>query len=80
MDDNQKLVARLEQFLSGKIGYHILRASLKRCASDLSEFVKEKEEFSNEQLYAAVSFCAHIRDQLEVLNKELGSRLEKHKK
>ena len=48
MKENQNLVARLEQYLSGKIGYHILRASLQRCSADLNEFVKEKREFSDE--------------------------------
>ncbi len=76
MKENQNLVAKLEQYLSGKIGYHILRASLQRCSADLNEFVKEKREFSTEQLFGVVSFCDHIKNQLEILRKELASRLE----
>ena len=76
MKENQNLVARLERYLSGKIGYHILRASLQRCSADLNEFVKEKREFSTEQLFGIVAFCDHIKNQLGVLNQELTSRLE----
>ena len=76
MKENQNLVARLEQYLSGKIGYHILRTSLQRCSSDLNEFVKEKREFSDEQLFGIVAFSDHIKNQLGVLNQELASRLE----
>ena len=79
MKENQNLVARLEQYLSGKIGYHILRASLQRCSSDLNEFVKEKREFSDEQLFGIVAFSDHIKNQLEVLKKELASRVEDQK-
>ena len=75
MKEKENLVERLEQYLSGKIGYHILRASLQRCASDLNEFVKEKHEFSCEQLFGIVAFSDHIKNQLEILNKELASRL-----
>ena len=79
MKENQNLVARLEQYLSGKIGYHILRASLQRCSADLNEFVKEKREFSDEQLFGIVAFSDHIKNQLEVLKKELASRVEDQK-
>ena len=79
MKENQNLVARLEQYLSGKIGYHILRTSLQRCSSDLNEFVKEKREFSDEQLFGIVAFSDHIKNQLEVLKKELASRVEDQK-
>ncbi len=79
MKENQNLVARLEQYLSGKIGYHILRASLQRCSADLNEFVKEKREFSDEQLFGIVAFSDHIKNQLEILKKELASRVEDQK-
>ena len=76
MKENQNLVVRLEQYLSGKIGYHILRTSLSRCSADLNEFVQEKREFSDEQLLGIVAFSDHIKNQLEVLNKELAWRVE----
>ena len=56
MEEKENLVARLEQYLSGKIGYHILRSSLQKCSSDLNEFVKESHEFSVEQLFGIVAF------------------------
>lgn len=50
-----------------------------RCSSDLNEFVKESHEFSSEQLFGIVAFSDHIKNQLEVLNKELASRAEGEK-
>ena len=79
MEEKENLVARLEQYLSGKIGYHILRSSLQKCSSDLNEFVKESHEFSCEQLLGIVAFSDHIKNQLEILNKELASRVEDEK-
>ena len=43
---------------------------------NLNEFVKESHEFSSEQLFGIVAFSDHIKNQLEILNKELSSRVE----
>lgn len=64
----------LEQYLSSKISYHLLKASLQKCSSDLNEFTKEKSSFSDEQLFGIVAFSDHIKNQLKVLNKELSLR------
>lgn len=67
---------KLEQYLSSKIGYHLLKSSLQKYSSDLTEFTKEKFGFSDEQLFGIVAFADHIKNQLKVLNKELASRMK----
>jgi hypothetical protein len=75
MSDNKKL----ETYLDGKIGYNFLRISAERFASDLNEFIKNKNEFSEEQLFGIVAFSDHIKNQLEIFNKELASRIDRQK-
>jgi len=41
--------------------------------------LKESHEFSCEQLLGIVAFSDHIKNQLEILNKELASRVEDKK-
>ena len=71
MEDKQKL----EQYLSSKISYHLLKSSLLKCSSDLDEFTKERYGFSDEQLFGIVAFSDHIKNQLKILNKELPQEL-----
>ncbi len=59
-----------------KIGYYFLRISAERFSSDLYNFSKEIYSFSDEQLYAIVSFCDHIKDNVANVKKELERRLD----
>lgn len=72
-------IEKLEQYLSSKISYHLLKSSLQKCSADLDEFTKERLGFSDEQLFGIVAFSDHIKNQLKVLNKELSSRIKDKK-
>jgi len=60
-----------------KVEFYFLRNSAERFSSDLHYFSKEIYSFSDEQLYAIVSFCDHIRDNAANVKKELERRLDK---
>ena len=60
-----------------KVEFYLLRNSAERFSSDLHHFSKEIYSFSDEQLYAIVSFCDHIRDNAASMKKELENRLNK---
>jgi hypothetical protein len=60
-----------------KVEFYFLRNSAERFSSDLHHFSKEIYSFSDEQLYAIVSFCDHIRDNAANVKKELERRLDK---
>lgn len=60
-----------------KIEYYFLRISAERFSSDLHHFSKEVYSFSDEQLYAIVSFCDHIRDNMANVKRELERRLNR---
>jgi len=59
-----------------KIEYYFLRVSAERFSSDLYHFSKEVYSFSDEQLYAIVSFCDHIKDNVANVKKELERRVD----
>ena len=58
-----------------KIEFYFLRASAEKFATDLKHFAGDAHTFSDEQLYAIVSFCDHIRDNMANVKKELERRL-----
>ncbi len=60
-----------------KVEFYFLRNSAERFSSDLHHFSKEIYSFSDEQLYAIVSFCDHIRDNMANVKRELEKRLER---
>lgn len=60
-----------------KIEFYFLRSSAEKFSSDLHHFSKEIYSFSNEQLYAIVSFCDHIRDNMANVKRELERRLDR---
>lgn len=59
------------------VEYQFLRISAERFASDLQQFSRGIYQFSDEQLYAIVSFCDHIRDNMAVVKKELERRVSR---
>lgn len=62
---------------AGKIEYYFLRKSAESFAADLNNFAKEAQDFSNEQLYAIMSFCDHIRENMANVKSELERRSAK---
>jgi len=60
-----------------KIEFYFLRSSAERFSSDLNHFAKEAQNFTDEQLYAIVSFCDYIRDNMANVKKELEKRLDR---
>ena len=60
-----------------KIEFYFLRSSAEKFSSDLHHFSKDVYSFSDEQLYAIVSFCDHIRDNMANVKKELERRLDR---
>ena len=66
--------------LESKIEYYFLRNSAERFASDLNHFSSEICNFSDEQLYAIISFSDLIKDNIVNAKVELEKRLEKTKK
>jgi len=60
-----------------KIEYYFLRISAERFSSDLYNFSKEIHNFSDEQLYALVSFYDHARDNIAKVKQELERRLDR---
>ncbi len=58
------------------IEFYFLRRSAERFSLELNKFSSSAHNFSDEQLYAIVSFCDHIRDHMANIKKELERRLE----
>jgi len=79
MKDIKILIQKSEKYIESKVGYYLLKSSLQKCSSDLNEFTKEKDGFSDEQLFSIVAFSDHIKTQLKILNKELSSRTQDKK-
>jgi hypothetical protein len=60
-----------------KIEFYFLRSSAEKFSADLNHFAKEAQNFSDEQLYAIVSFCDFMRDNMASIKKELETRLDR---
>ena len=58
-----------------KIEYYFLRKSAECFSADLRNFAKDAYDFSDEQLYALVSFYDHIKDNMSNVKNELEKRL-----
>ena len=59
-----------------KIEFYFLRKSAEGFASDLNNFAKDAHSFSDEQLFAIVSYCDYIRDNMAKIKKELERRVD----
>ncbi len=57
------------------IEFYFLRNSAERFSSYLNHFVKDAQNFSDEQLYAIVSFCDYMHDNMTNLKKEFERRV-----
>ena len=60
-----------------KIEFYFLRASAEKFSNDLRNFAKYAPTFSDEQLIGIVSHCDHIRDNVDIVKRELAKRVEK---
>jgi len=76
MKKKQELV----QFLDNRISYYILRDSLQRCSVTLSEFSKNANILSDEQLFSVVAISDNMSKQFTALSEELSSRISDNKK
>ena len=54
-----------------KIEFYFLRASAEKFSNDLRNFAKYAPTFSDEQLIGIVSHCDHIRDNVDIVKKNL---------